>query len=109
MKIYTEVVFNWDDASGELVEESSKSYDYAGPLCLADPASWGIFALQAAGTLWGMSQQQKQSVFTEGKYRQTAEQLRTFAGEKYGLATEQAKGVRSAGERTARQVENQGK
>jgi hypothetical protein len=34
MKIYTEVVWSWDDEKGELVRESSKSYDYEGPLTL---------------------------------------------------------------------------
>ena len=35
MKIYTEIVWSWDDDKGELVQESSKSYDYEGPLTLA--------------------------------------------------------------------------
>ena len=30
MKVYTEVVYAWDDNKGELVEESSKSFDYEG-------------------------------------------------------------------------------
>jgi hypothetical protein len=30
MKVYTEVVYTWDDNKGELVEESSKSFDYEG-------------------------------------------------------------------------------
>ena len=34
MKIYTEVVYHWDDAKGELVKESEKSFDYNGPLTL---------------------------------------------------------------------------
>ena len=34
MKIYTEVIYHWDDNKGELVEESSKSYDYTGPVTL---------------------------------------------------------------------------
>ncbi len=37
MKIYTEVVWSWDDERGELVRESSKSYDYEGPLTLLMP------------------------------------------------------------------------
>ena len=32
MKVYTEVIYTWDDNKGELVEESSKSYDYEGPI-----------------------------------------------------------------------------
>jgi hypothetical protein len=35
MRIYTEVVWSWNDERGELVRESSKSYDYEGPLSLA--------------------------------------------------------------------------
>ena len=35
MRIYTEVVWSWNDERGELVRESSKSYDYDGPLTLA--------------------------------------------------------------------------
>ena len=35
MKIYTEIIWSWDDDKGELVQESSKSYDYHGPLTLA--------------------------------------------------------------------------
>ena len=34
MKIYTEVIYHWDDNKGELVQESSKFYDYDGPLTL---------------------------------------------------------------------------
>ena len=39
MKIYTEVVWSWDDERGELVRESSKSYDYEGPLTLLNDFS----------------------------------------------------------------------
>ena len=39
MRIYTEVVWSWDDEKGELVRESSKSYDYDGPLTLAQHPS----------------------------------------------------------------------
>ena len=35
MKIYTEIIWSWDDDKGELVQESEKSYDYHGPLTLA--------------------------------------------------------------------------
>jgi len=36
MKIYTEIVYTWNDNKGELVEESSKSYDYQGEVTLCD-------------------------------------------------------------------------
>ena len=36
MKVYTEVVYAWDDNKGELVEESSKSFDYEGEVTLCD-------------------------------------------------------------------------
>ena len=39
MKIYTEIVWSWDDERGELVRESSKSYDYEGPLTLLQRAN----------------------------------------------------------------------
>ena len=39
MRIYTEVVWSWDDEKGELVRESSKSYDYDGPLTLLNDFS----------------------------------------------------------------------
>ena len=39
MKIYTEIVWSWDDERGELVRESSKSYDYEGPLTLLNDSS----------------------------------------------------------------------
>ena len=41
MKIYTEVIYFWDDDKGELVQESSKSYDYEGPLTLANGGGAG--------------------------------------------------------------------
>ena len=30
MKVYTEIVYTWNDEKSELVEESSKSYEYQG-------------------------------------------------------------------------------
>jgi len=42
MKIYTEVIYFWDDDKSELVQESSKFYDYDGPLTLANDSSTGI-------------------------------------------------------------------
>ena len=36
MKIYTEIVYTWDDNKGELVEESSKSYEYEGEITKCD-------------------------------------------------------------------------
>ena len=76
---------------------------------MADPASWSIFALQVGSTLWGMNQQQKQSRFSEYQLRRQAAAQKAFANEMYGLTSEQAAGVRGQGERTARQLEIQGK
>ena len=42
MKIYTEVIYHWDDNKGELVQESSKSFDYEGPLTLANGSEFTI-------------------------------------------------------------------
>ena len=46
MKIYTEVVWEWDESKGELVEVSSESFDYEGPLVKAEPAT--AFAIAAS-------------------------------------------------------------
>ena len=72
-------------------------------------AAWAMFALQAGSTLYGMQQQQNQSRFQERMLRRQAAQQRQFANEMYGLTSEQAAGVRGQGERSARQLEIQGK
>ena len=36
MKVYTEIIYTWDDNIGELVEESSKSFEYQGEVTLCD-------------------------------------------------------------------------
>ena len=55
MKIYTEVVYYWDDEKGELVKESEKSFDYEGPMTLAEPISMGTAAAVMAAVQLGMS------------------------------------------------------
>ena len=34
MKIYTEINYIWSEEKGQLIETSSKSYDYEGPMTL---------------------------------------------------------------------------
>ena len=70
---------------------------------------WAMFALQAGSTLFGMQQQQQQSRFSEYQLRRQAAAQKAFANEMYGLTSEQATGVKGQGERTARQIEIQGK
>jgi hypothetical protein len=41
MKVYTEVVYTWDDTKNELVEESSKSFDYEGEVTQCWGGSFG--------------------------------------------------------------------
>ena len=58
MKIYTEVVYHWDNAKGELVKESEKSFDYQGPLTLAEPVTMTtvaaiMAAIQLGTTIYG--------------------------------------------------------
>ena len=36
MKVYTEIVYTWDEEKGQLVEESSKSFEYEGPVAKCD-------------------------------------------------------------------------
>jgi len=50
MKVYTEVVWTWDEEKGELVEESSKSHEYEGPIVGAWPGTPSPF-----GGEWGGS------------------------------------------------------
>ena len=66
MKIYTEVIYFWDDDKGELVQESSKFYDYEGPLTLANdtttpvgtsPAQTPIVYLEYPSNIGGMANQ----------------------------------------------------
>ena len=56
MKVYTEVVWQWDEEKGELVEESSKSYDYEGPTVEAViGGSLGSFWKRNVETPWKKS------------------------------------------------------
>ena len=55
MKIYTEVVWEWDDTKGELVEVSSESFDYEGPIVKA----WGWAAAAAIASIIGTGLQIK--------------------------------------------------
>ena len=66
MKIYTEIIWSWDDDKGELVEESSKFYDYEGPLTLANdtttpisgsPASAPVQYFEYPSNIGGMANQ----------------------------------------------------
>ena len=41
MKIYTEVIMQWDEGKGKLVEVSSKSHEYNGDLALCGGGSSG--------------------------------------------------------------------
>jgi len=80
MKIYTEVVYTWDDAKGELVKESSKSFDYHGPLTLC----WVQFipaiiagvslAIQAYGT-WKGQQAAEDAAEAEAESRANRKRL----------------------------------
>ena len=51
MKIYTEVVWEWDESKGELVEVSSESFDYEGPLVKAEPVSGFAIAASIAAII----------------------------------------------------------
>jgi len=58
MRIYTEVVWKWDDTKGELVEVSSESFDYKGPLVRADFGAT-MAAIAAISVILGTSMQIK--------------------------------------------------
>ena len=63
MKVYTEVVWKWDETKKELVEESSKSYEYEGPVVQAW-AQWvalGLALLSAYSGYKGAESKKKGS------------------------------------------------
>ena len=78
MKIYTEVNFEWDDKQGQLVEVSSKSFDYSGEVSLcADRGDWDSYEVyDAAGNKWVLRGQYGgsnnigyiQYLFNDGQY-----------------------------------------
>ena len=43
MKVYTEIVYTWDEEKGQLVEESSKSFEYEGPVAKCDEQKMTVF------------------------------------------------------------------
>ena len=50
MKVYTEIVYTWDEEKNELVEESSKFFDYEGPVIQChDRKQYGIKIPHAHG------------------------------------------------------------
>ena len=49
MRIYTEVIFEWDDKQGKLVETSSKSFDYQGELALCAWEGWEVLGFDDYG------------------------------------------------------------
>ena len=40
MKVYTEIIYTWDDNKGKLVEQSSKSFEYEGEVILCHSKRW---------------------------------------------------------------------
>ena len=58
MKIYTEVVWEWDSTKNELVEVSSESFDYEGPLVQAW-AQLALAGLSIATSVYGAVQKKK--------------------------------------------------
>ena len=51
MRIYTEVIFEWDDKQNQLVETSSESFDYEGEMALCGWEAGSMF-YDAAGNQW---------------------------------------------------------
>ena len=83
MKVYTEVVWKWDYAKKELVEESSKSYEYEGPVVQAwvQYVALGLALLSAYSGYKGAESRKKGS-------KTKAKMMLNQAGEYERYATE---------------------
>jgi hypothetical protein len=98
MKIYTEVVYHWDDARGELVKESEKSYDYNGPLTLLEPVSMATIAaimaaIQLGTTIYGQIQGQKAQEEQNKIDAQKRAQQKALAIQSYNYKVGEASGA----------------
>jgi len=96
MKIYTEVVYCWDDAKGELVQESEKSFDYTGPLTLCEPVSIAaavMAAITLAVNIYGQIQGQKAQEEQNKKDRELAARRKALAIQVYDKAKGDASGA----------------
>ena len=85
MKIYTEVVYHWDDAKGELVEESSKSFDYHGPLtlCWVQAIPYIIAGVQLAISTYGIYKGQQAAEEDADAKREHQARVKALAIKKY--------------------------
>jgi hypothetical protein len=98
MKIYTEVIYHWDDAKGELVKESEKSFDYNGPLTLAEPVSMGTIAaimaaVQLGTTIYGQWKGQQAQEEQNKIDAQKRAQQKALAIQAYNYKEGQASGA----------------
>ena len=51
-RVYTEIIWRWDEAKGKLVQESQKSFEYSGEWALlSDGGSFGDFTDWVADTV----------------------------------------------------------
>jgi len=105
MKVYTEVVWKWDDAKKELVEESSKSYEYEGPVVQAwtQYVALGLALLSAYGGLKGTEANKKGSktkakmmLNQAGEYERYAKELEEKGDEQAAHFMTRARDLRKA-------------
>jgi hypothetical protein len=96
MKIYTEVIYHWDEAKGELVKESEKSFDYEGPMTLCNPAAIAaaiMAAIQLGTTIYGQWQAQKAQEEQNELDAQKRAQQKSLAIDSYNYKVGQASGA----------------
>jgi hypothetical protein len=85
MKVYTEVVYTWDDTKNELVEESSKSFDYEGEVtqCIRIGGSLGAAISNVKRTVVTPAQkaaQQAAQKATMEKFKKRLERMKISFG-----------------------------
>ena len=92
MRIYTEVNYIWSEEQGKLIETSSKSYDYEGPVaqCWVQVAIAGGVALMGMYASWRAAEAAKKSGYASGaEYDRIARQ--TLLTAKFNIDREQRK------------------
>jgi hypothetical protein len=80
MKVYTEVVYTWDDTKNELVEESSKSFDYEGEVtqCIRIGGSLGAAISNVKRTVITPAQKAANKAKQDAAMKQFSERLKNM-------------------------------
>ena len=84
MKIYTEINYIWSEEEGKLVETSSKSYEYSGPMTLCHERKFYNYNIphnhkNYYESLFGAKDEEEDPAATEADYQAKLKKLREEA------------------------------